>query len=68
MSQRIENINANFITPHADPAQTNNIGGIEGIVGGAIVLRVGANGPSGVSNQQTNGSLPVTVTPSFTRT
>lgn len=66
MSQRIPNINANFINKDIDPAQTGGIGGIEGIVGGAIVMRVGTNGPSGISQQQS--FLPVIVTPSVTVT
>lgn len=69
MSQRISNVNANFVNPAVDPAQTidgsgNPSGGIEGITGGAIVLRVGVNGPSGVNNQPPS----VIVTPSFTVT
>lgn len=51
MSQRISNINAVSVNPAIDPAQTNNEGGISGISGGAIVYRVGTNGPSGINNQ-----------------
>lgn len=66
MSQRISNVNANFINPAVDPAQTNNMGGISGISGGAIVYRTIPNGPSGVNKAQ--NFLPLTVTPSFTVT
>jgi hypothetical protein len=66
MSQRIANVNANFINPSVDPTQTNNVGGIEGIVGGVIVTRNIPNGPSGLSEQQP--FLPITVTHSITVT
>lgn len=66
MSQRVPNVNANFINPAIDPTQTNNMGGISGISGGVIVYRTIPDGPSGVNKEQ--NFLPLIVTPSFTVT
>lgn len=73
MSQRIANVNANFVNAEADPAQTGGLGGIEGIIPdvnplnpSTIQLRVGADGPSGINKEQT--FLPIAVTPTFTVT
>lgn len=64
MSQRVSNIQDVFVNADVDPAQTANRGGISGIQGGIVVLRLAVDGPSGVSLIVP----PVTVTPTFTVT